>query len=206
MSVSSMTRMTRPELDLARSQNESVTVAKDLNVAETSARATIVPAPVFAPLPLVATAAAAAPAPPSPVEAKLFVADPVAGATARKESTAAVESAKREIGLEKQSAGQIAGVSGAVRSDAMPLPKVRVQSQASTSATLPSAPATRATAAVPATPRPLANKTTEPPDAWMKRILELKAPGKMREFEGELAKFRKQYPDYLLPEELKGHK
>ena len=38
----------------------------------------------------------------------------------------------------------------------------------------------------------------------MKRILELKAPGKMREFEGELAKFRKQYPDYLLPEELKG--
>ena len=117
--VSSMTRMTRPKLDLARSQNESVTVAKDLNVAETSARATIVPAPVFAPLPLVATAAAAAPAPPSPVEAKLFVFDPVAGATARKESTAAVESAKREIGLEKQSAGQIAGVSGAARCEAM---------------------------------------------------------------------------------------
>ena len=113
---------------------------------------------------------------------------------------------KREIGLEKQSAGQIAGVAGAVRSDAMPLPKVRVQSQASTSATLPSAPATRATAAVPATPRLLANKTTEPPDGWMKRILEFKALRKMREFEGELAKFRKQYPDYLLPEELKGHK
>ena len=95
MSVSSVTRMTRPKLDLERSRNEWVTVAKDLNVAETPARATIVPAPAFAPLPLVATAPAGAPAPPSPVQAKVFVADPVAGATARKESTAAVESAKK---------------------------------------------------------------------------------------------------------------
>ena len=84
-----------PKLDLERNRNQPVTVAKDLNVAETTARATIVPAPAFAPLPLAATAPAAAPAPPSPVQAKVFVADPVAGATAHKESTAAVESAKK---------------------------------------------------------------------------------------------------------------
>ena len=40
-----------PKLNLARSRDESVTVARDLNVAETPARATIVPAPAFAPLP-----------------------------------------------------------------------------------------------------------------------------------------------------------
>lgn len=57
---------------------------------------------------------------------------------------------------------------------------------------------------LPAAAPPAAVKeANEPPDAWMKRILELKQQGKMREVEEELAKFRKRYPEFMLPEELK---
>ena len=201
-----------PELDLAPSRNAPTTVAKDLNVAEIRGRAMILPAPAFALPPFAATATAAAPASPPPVETKVFVADPVAGVTLRKESVAAVvESTKRELALEKQASGQIADVSAAVRSDATAAQKVRAQSQTSTIAVAPPAPDMRTKTAAPASaapadPRLVADKPAEPPNAWMKRILELKEQGKMREFEDELAKFRKQYPDYLLPEELRGHK
>ena len=37
----------------------------------------------------------------------------------------------------------------------------------------------------------------------MKSILELKQQGKTREFEEELAQFRKRYPEFKLPEELR---
>lgn len=201
-----------PKVDQARRRNESVTVAKDLNVPETPARAGIVPVPAFASPPLAVTTPAAAPAPPSPVEAKVFVADPVAGAIARKESVAAaVESTKREMAFEKQASGQIAGVSGTARSDVTSAQKVRAPSQTATSAAAPPALDMRIKAAAPASaaaaaPRLLGDKLAEPANAWMKRILELKQQGKTREVEDELTKFRKRYPDYLLPEELKQQK
>ena len=48
-----------------------------------------------------------------------------------------------------------------------------------------------------------ANKADEPPEVWMKRILELKQQGRTREFGKELAKFRKRYPDFKLPQGLR---
>jgi hypothetical protein len=57
--------------------------------------------------------------------------------------------------------------------------------------------------APPAAPLSLADKLSESPEVWMKRILELKRLERTREFEEELAKFRKRYPDFALPQELK---
>ena len=57
--------------------------------------------------------------------------------------------------------------------------------------------------AAPAAPPSLGDKANEPPDVWMKRILELKRLERTREFAEELVKFRKRYPDFALPEELK---
>jgi len=48
-----------------------------------------------------------------------------------------------------------------------------------------------------------ANKADEAPEVWMKSILELKQQGKTREFEEQLAQFRKRYPEFKLPEELR---
>ena len=44
------------------------------------------------------------------------------------------------------------------------------------------------------------------PQLWLKRIQLMKSEGKVKEAEEELAKFRKRYPDYPLPEELKDKK
>lgn len=41
------------------------------------------------------------------------------------------------------------------------------------------------------------------PQLWLKRIQLMKSEGKVKEAEEELVKFRKRYPDYPLPEELK---
>ncbi len=41
------------------------------------------------------------------------------------------------------------------------------------------------------------------PQEWLKQITTLKAQGKTKEAEEELAKFRKRYPDYVLPLELR---
>ena len=60
--------------------------------------------------------------------------------------------------------------------------------------------------APPSPSAPLADKTIEPADVWLKRIVELKKHSKAGEFEEELAKFRKQYPNFKLPDELKTEK
>lgn len=44
------------------------------------------------------------------------------------------------------------------------------------------------------------------PQLWLKRIQLMKSEGKVKEAEEELVKFRKRYPDYPLPEELKDKK
>lgn len=43
----------------------------------------------------------------------------------------------------------------------------------------------------------------ESPAQWLKRIVELRKEGKTKQSEEELARFRKRYPDYRLPAELK---
>lgn len=66
----------------------------------------------------------------------------------------------------------------------------------------------RARALVAAPPAPaaaVAAKLPEPtlaPEAWLKRIAELRKEGREREAQESLAEFRKRYPDYKIPETL----
>lgn len=48
-----------------------------------------------------------------------------------------------------------------------------------------------------------AGALAESPTQWLKRIVELRKEGKTKQSEEELARFRKRYPDYRLPAELK---
>lgn len=142
-------------------------------------------------------------------EAQGFVADPpLAGAAARKGNVVAAGTAKREAAQEKL---QSAPAAVPARGDA----SLTVQkSQAPTSpAAATSAPIVASPAAISPprhvaapTLQSLADKANEPPEAWVKRILEFKQQGKTREFDEELAKFRKRYPDFKLPEELRERK
>ena len=123
----------------------------------------------------------------SPAVAPFVPAPPPAEVVKRQDtaSQSAAETTKREAPQVKQSLPQAASAAVAARGDA-------------------GSPASQKTVA--AAPLNLADKANEPPDVWMKRILELKQQGKVREFEEEFAKFRKRYPDYLLPEELNAQK
>lgn len=47
------------------------------------------------------------------------------------------------------------------------------------------------------------SEATLSPEDWVKRILDLRKQGKVKEAEEELRKFRKRYPDYALPVELR---
>lgn len=49
----------------------------------------------------------------------------------------------------------------------------------------------------------LLGRVEETPEAWIKRIVELKRLEKRREVEEELLKFRKRYPEFVLPEGLR---
>jgi TolA-binding protein len=46
-------------------------------------------------------------------------------------------------------------------------------------------------------------KADRTPEAWLKEIGELKREGKLKEALAELETFRKRFPDYVLPPELK---
>ncbi len=122
----------------------------------------------------------AAPAP-TVKDAQTFVADATTSASAEK--------LKREAMQEKQLVSQLAA---AARGEA-------AQSMTPKSLVAPGASRARPASVAP----PMLTKAVEAPDVWIKRIIELKRQDKAREFEEELAKFRKRYPDYLLPEELK---
>jgi hypothetical protein len=41
------------------------------------------------------------------------------------------------------------------------------------------------------------------PEKWLEDIRKLKTEGKAAEFERELAEFKKRYPDYIVPEDLR---
>ena len=59
-------------------------------------------------------------------------------------------------------------------------------------------------AAPAANPVPAESKAqaNESPEAWLRRLAELKQQGKPKEFEESLAEFRKRYPAYRVPESL----
>ncbi len=57
--------------------------------------------------------------------------------------------------------------------------------------------------APPASAVPALKDAGEPPEAWLKRIIELRREQKAKEADEELARFRKRYPDFVIPPELK---
>ncbi len=143
-----------------------------------------------------------------------FVADPAPVADTRREKRAEnAELSKQEMSPEKQAIGSITGAGLSARNDA-PRPAQKVAAPASAAAMIAPSVTSRSAAtpqayAPPAPPAPLASMADtadEPPEKWLKRILELKQVGKTRESDEELAKFRKRYPDYVLPEALKAQK
>lgn len=145
--------------------------------------------------PAVAAPTMAAPARPLAKDPPIFVSEPPPAQLARSPENAGganAESAKREMVQARQSPPAFAAGAalGSVRNEVAALAAKKSIDAATTAA----APGARS--------QTLADKP-EPPDAWLKRILELKQQGKTREFEEELEKFRKRHPDFALPEELK---
>lgn len=135
-------------------------------------------------------------------------APPLAEVATRQESAgqSAAETTKREAPQIKQLVPQVATASVAARGDVTEL--ALQKSVAAAAAPKPPllANATAIAPPVHAAPATSADKANEPPDIWMKRILELKRLERTREFEEELTKFRKRYPGFALPEELKERK
>ena len=142
-----------------------------------------------------AAPAAIAPATPLAKDVPGFAAAPPPAQLARSQEPVAVASAeqvKREEAQERPSkSALVAGAAaGSIRNEA----SVQVAKKL-------------IDAAAPAyvsgtTSQRLADKATEPPEVWLKRIQELKKQGKTREVEEELARFRKRYPDFTLPKDL----
>ena len=171
----------------------------------------------------VAIASSPAAASPTPAksgakDAQSFASDPPPANVATAQEIAgrsSVDTAKREVAQDKPVTPKLASAGGALRNDGNDAPLSAAQK-------LPTAPAPAAppvpvvasgAAIAPSVSvtasrlqQALADKSSHSPDVWMKRILELKQQGKSREFEEELAKFRKRYPDFALPEELKAPK
>lgn len=199
-------RLISPKSDSVQRPNEvavaapTASLAKDTNMASMPSRPPV---------------AAAAPAPaPVAKEAPIFVADPAPVAdTWREKRTESIELSKQEMSPEKQAIGSIAGAGLAARNDA-PRPVQKTAAQAPATATIAPAVASRSAVAPPAYAPPappasiasMADKADEPLENWLKRILELKQAGKTRESDEELAKFRKRYPEYVLPEALRAQK
>ena len=148
----------------------------------------------------------------SPAITAFVPAPPLAEVATRRESAGqrAAETLKREAPQIKQLVPQVAAAAVAARGDvgSPALQKSVAAANAPAAASRPSKVAGNAAVeppvhAVPAAPSALADKASEAPDVWMKRILELKRLERTREFEDELVKFRKRYPDFVLPEALK---
>lgn len=199
----------KPELE--RRRFEAGSAANAPMLAKEKSGADAVNRPV-----VVASSPAAAPATPAKSIAKdtqSFVSDPpLANVAAAQEiaGRSSVDTAKREVAQDKPVTPKLASAGGALRNDGndAPLPTAPAPAAA------PPAPVVASGAAIAPSvsgtasrlQQALADKSSQSPDVWMKRILELKQQGKMREFEEELAKFRKRYPDFALPEELKAQK
>ena len=148
-----------------------------------------------------------------------FVSDPPHANVAAAQEIAgrsSVDTAKREVAQDKPVTPKLASAGGALRNDGndAPLSAAQKLPTAPAPATAPPVPVVASGAAIAPSvsvtasrlQQALADKSSHSPDVWMKRILELKQQGKSREFEEELAKFRKRYPDFALPEELKAPK
>jgi len=54
-----------------------------------------------------------------------------------------------------------------------------------------------------ASPLAVSEAKERTPEKWLEDIRKLRTEGKTTEVERELAEFRKRYPDYILPEDLR---
>jgi hypothetical protein len=132
-------------------------------------------------------------APPEPAAAALQAAPAPAPAT----STASPMPAARDtLPLEKRSVATPAA--------APPAPPAAPGNAAPARQEMPSADrAAPAAASGAVAQRAKVEKADRTPEAWLKEIGELKREGKLKEALAELETFRKRFPDYVLPPELK---
>jgi hypothetical protein len=166
---------------------ESVALAPQVIQAPKPPAAAAEPAAKFAQdAPSAAAPTAEAPRAParSIAGARLEPAEPSAQ-PAREPVSAALEGAARADASAPVAAGAVAG---SVQRDAAEAPRARALASA------PPAPAAAAAAKRP--------EATLTPEAWLKRIAELRKEGREREAQESLAEFRKRYPDYKIPEAL----
>jgi len=153
------------------------------------------PALVAPPAPV---AIAAAPAPPAPVApARPLTANEIV--LAPKDDARLAGLAKRERYIAPSVASEPAAATRAPAADASAELRAEPRVVASMAPAAPSQPA----ALKSSPPAALLQDTEAMPQLWIARIQVLKATGKLKEAEEELAKFRKRHPDYVLPEDLK---
>jgi hypothetical protein len=163
----------------------------------------LAPQVILAPKPPAATAEPAAKLAQDSPSAAAPTAE-VPSAAARRLAGARVEPAERSVQLAREPVP--AALESAARADASAPVAAgaavgsvqRDTAEASRVRTLASAPPAPAAAA--AAKRPEATLT---PEAWLKRITELRKEGREREAQESLAEFRKRYPDYKIPEALR---
>jgi hypothetical protein len=169
---------------------DAVSVALAPQVIETPKPATPVaePAGKFAQdAPGPSAAAAAAPTPARSVAAARAKPHEVTAQLARAPVPVALDSEKR---AEAPAPAAAAPVAGAAQRDAGAAADGKLRALASA----PPASGASATASLA--------ESALTPDAWLKRIAELRKQGREREAQESLAEFKKRYPDYKIPEAL----
>lgn len=197
----------KPDLERRRNEADGAALATVLPKDERDAVAVNAPSAAGS----IASASAPAATPKSVAkESQAFASDPPAAGAAPRQGNvvAATETTKREVAQDNQVTRQLDYAGVTARGDAPPAARKSQATVPAPAAALAPTIASRTAispplhAAAPTAQSP-ANNADEPAEVWMKRILELKQQGKTREFEEELAKFRKRFPDFRLPEALR---
>lgn len=175
------------------------------------------PVPVAEPAPTVPASIAPvspAPAPPAPapvarapISNEIVLApkdDPRLQAFAKKETYIAQPAKPADLAVEAKIAGAAQQADAAKEAAASP-PRMTeaVAPPPRARAPIVAPPAAAPPVAITHPPAVLLQDAQSLPQLWLKRIQLMKSEGKVKEAEEELAKFRKRYPDYPLPEELK---
>ena len=177
------------------------------------------PAPAAAAAAPVATPSASTPiaSPQSDVAKEARVAEVVRNAPQIAAAKPARENDASALAPAKQAslAGAISATATAVAApppvNASPIPTQATRAASAATVTSAAAPlAPQATAGVRGFSRDLDEKNAklidkrdaESPDAWIKRMTDLKAQGKLKALREEIAHFKKRYPNRALPKEL----
>lgn len=167
-----------------------------------------VAAPAYAPPAPPPPQIAAAPMP-APAIAPPTVANSAEVARERRDNAAPVALAKKEAAAPAMPAPAALASRAAAGAVVAEMKQAAPLQRSPVTATVADSTATIAPQAVPAPPVKGAGvsadlaKPAESPEAWLKRIIELRQQMKSKEADEELARFRKSYPDFVISPELK---